>query len=79
MTEDPFKIEEGLDYAVQFKREPNEKWGTAMEWVTLQTAVSNCRKMAEEGFMQAIRCVKKSRYPPWPVCSVHYYWEERRR
>lgn len=46
-----------------------------MEWVTKETAIANCRKLAEDGYMQKIRCVRVSRYPPWPVCSVHYYRE----
>lgn len=78
MTEsDPFKYDHGQEYAVQVIRHGSTQWETLMDWVTLQTAISNCRKLSEEGFMWQIRCVRKSRYPPWPVCSVHYFRENK--
>jgi hypothetical protein len=73
--EDPFKFDNGLEYAVQVMRGGDNRWSTIMVWVTHRTAIDNCRKLAQEGFMQKIRCVRLSRYPPWSVCSVHYYRE----
>jgi hypothetical protein len=75
--DDPFHFADGLDFAVQIIRGDETKWSTIMEWISLETALNNCRKLAQEGFMSKIRCVKKSRYPPWPVCSVHYYRENK--
>lgn len=74
---DPFKFGPGLEYAVQYLRPDSKQWQTAMEWVTQETAMSNAKKLAGDGFMAAVRCVRLSRYPPWSVQSVHYYWEQR--
>ena len=76
--EDPFHYNHGLEYCVQVMRHGDTKWSEAMEWVTKETAIANCRKLVEEGFMQKVRCVRVSRYPPWPICSVHYYREIER-
>lgn len=73
--EDPFKFDNGLDYAVQVVRGGDTRWVNVMAWVTLETAITNCRKLAQDGFMAKVRCVKLSRYPPWSICSVHYYRE----
>jgi len=72
---DPFKFNLGLEYAVQIVRGGDNKWVNVMEWVSLETALMNCRKLAQGNFMSKIRCVRLSRYPPWPICSVHYYRE----
>lgn len=77
IEQDPFKFDHGLEYAVQVVRYGQTRWDTVMEWVTLDTAIDNCRKLAQDGFMQQIRCVRKSRYPPWSICSVHYYRENK--
>jgi hypothetical protein len=73
--EDPFKFGEGLEYAVQVIRSGSLQWSTIMVWVSHATAMDNCRKLAQDGFMSKIRCVRLSRYPPWSICSVHYYRE----
>lgn len=74
---DPFKFDHGLEYAVQILRTDSTQWQTTMEWVTQATAMYNAKKLASEGFMDAVRCVRLSRYPPWSVQSVHYYWEQK--
>lgn len=74
---DPFKFDHGLEYAVQYKRESGDRWSTAMEWVTQDTALANSKKLVSDGIMVAVRCVRLSRYPPWSVQSVHYYWEQK--
>jgi hypothetical protein len=73
--EDPFKFDEGLEYAVQVVRSGDTRWTNVMVWVSQRTAIDNCRKLVQDGFMAKIRCVRLSRYPPWSVCSVHYYRE----
>jgi hypothetical protein len=73
--EDPFKFEDGLEYAVQVVRSGDTRWTNVMVWVSQRTAIDNCRKLVQDGFMSKIRCVRLSRYPPWSVCSVHYYRE----
>lgn len=73
--EDPFKFDNGLEYAVQVVRSGDTRWVNVMVWVSKETAIANCRKLAQEGFMPKIRCVRLSRYPPWAICSVHYYRE----
>jgi hypothetical protein len=73
--EDPFKFNDGLEYAVQVVRSGDTRWTNVMVWVSQRTAIDNCRKLAQDGFMSKIRCVRLSRYPPWSVCSVHYYRE----
>ena len=73
--EDPFKFDDGLEYAVQVVRSGDTRWTNVMVWVSQRTAIDNCRKLAQDGFMSKIRCVRLSRYPPWSVCSVHYYRE----
>lgn len=74
---DPFKFDHGLEFAVQYLREDSTQWQLAMEWVTQATAMSNAKKLAGDAFMKAVRCVRLSRYPPWSVQSVHYYWERK--
>jgi len=73
--EDPFKFNDELEYAVQVVRSGDTRWTNVMVWVSQRTAIDNCRKLAQDGFMSKIRCVRLSRYPPWSVCSVHYYRE----
>ncbi len=73
--DDPFKYDHGQEYFVQVVRQGQVNWETVMEWVTKETAITNCRKLVEDGFMDVVRCVRVSRYPPWPICSVHYYRE----
>lgn len=75
--EDPFTFDLGLEYAVQVMRSGSLQWDTVMQWVTKETAIANCRKLAGDGFMHIVRCVRLSRYPPWSICSVHYYWESK--
>lgn len=75
---DPFKFDHGLEYAVQIIRHGQTQWETVMDWVTHETAIANCRKLSQDDFMWKIRCIRKSRYPPWPVCSVHYFRENER-
>jgi hypothetical protein len=75
--EDPFKFDHGLEYAVQIKRNGELNWQFAMQWVTKDTAIMNCKKLVDDGFMRSIRCVRLSRYPPWAICSVHFFWEAK--
>lgn len=76
--DDPFKYDHGLEYAVQIKRSGELDWKFSMQWVTKDTAIVNCKKLVEESFMEAVRCVRQSRYPPWGICSVHFFWENKR-
>lgn len=74
---DPFKFDHGLEYAVHYLRQNSKEWQIAMEWVTQETAMSNAKKLAGDDFVEVVRCVRLSRYPPWSVQSVHYYWERK--
>ena len=73
-SEDPFWKAEGCDYWLEIMNSEN-KWQCIIEWTSKSIAVSNARKLAQEGFHRCIRVTKRSRYPDYPVHSVVFYAE----